>query len=126
MANTITVTACDNQIIFYAFQSDCSYEILHIQSGNSNTVDVTLNITAGTFSGCIELNGITSTLSVTDTVSLPSGDYKVGFVGINWDGTPQFTGTINAYSFNSGTSTSATGPVYGLTAHDPAVILSVY
>ena len=112
MSNTITVTACSNELIFHAFKSGASYKLLHIKSLPPYSVDVTLNITDGAYSGCVELNGVTSSLSETDSVSIPSGNYLVHFTGINWAGAPQFTGSINSTSFDSGFLPHIAGIIY--------------
>ena len=119
---TISVTACDNELIFVAFQWERSYEILHIQSGNFKDVNVTLTIKSGIYPNNIAgaplvppiLNGINESLKATPTVYLPTGSYQVSLVGINWGGPTQFKGTINGTAFNSNSLPETFGAVFSL------------
>ena len=82
MANTINITACDNELRLIAYQWGASFEIATIRSGNSNSVNVTINISPGQFEGGVVLNGVNNPLSGTYPVYLNSGAYSLVAVGI--------------------------------------------
>lgn len=96
--NKIDITACDNELIVLAFQGNASYELARISSGYENTVNVTINIAAGNNNGPAVYNGVTSAINETITLCLPSFDYSVAFVGINWSGPTQFAASVNGTS----------------------------
>lgn len=99
--NTVTVTACDNELIIIAFQSNASYELARIESGFSNPVSVTLNIAAGEYKEPVRLSGLAGALDVTTTVVLPSGDYQLMLSGINWaGGATQFSTIVNGVALD--------------------------
>lgn len=98
MSNTITISACDNELIVLAFQTTGSYQLLDLQSGNSNAVKVTLTIQEGTYSGSLSYNGVNQGLSENLTQNLPSGTYELLLLGINWGGPTQFTVEVNGTS----------------------------
>src|SRR5258706_12189860 len=97
--NTISVTACDNELVALAFTTTGSFELFRILSGNSMTVNVTFTITPGTYFGPIDLNGISNALgsstAIPIPISLPSGTYNLQFIGLNWGDLQQFTVSIN-------------------------------
>ncbi len=101
MANTIQVTACDNELIVLAYQSGASFELCQVLSGNLNTVSVTLTINAGTNTGTQIFNGTTGPLNITASTNLTSGQYSLLILGINWSGQSQFTVVVDGttYSF---------------------------
>lgn len=101
MANTINLTACDNQVVIIAFQWGVSYEICSISSGNSNSVNVNLNLVAGDYTNGVSLNGVNGPISGDYSVAIPSGTYNLSVVGINWGGPTQFQFSLNeqTYSF---------------------------
>lgn len=108
MANaTINITASDNELYLLAVPASGvpanSYQIAHVQSGNGHGVDVTINISAGTYSEQAMLYGVTGALTATQNVSIPAGTYSVVAIGVNW-------GREQAYSFsvNGGTPFSFT------------------
>jgi hypothetical protein len=91
MASTISVSACDNELILVAFTFNASFELCRIQSGNNNPVDVRLDVTAGPYINSIVMNGLSGPLVVNDTQTIPSGSYQLLVFGINWGGPAQFT-----------------------------------
>jgi hypothetical protein len=97
MSNTIKITACDNQLMLFAINKveDNCYELCNIKSGNSHTVDVTLNIEDGTFQETIEANGVSKNLNETKTVQLPAGEYYLVYAGLNWGGPYNFKFEFN-------------------------------
>ncbi len=101
-SNTITITACDNQLAIYAVNLDgnSSYQICDIQSGYNNTVNVPINLVAGSAaSDTIRLNGVTSALTpAAQDFALPSGNYALVYTGLNWGGPTQFAFTFNDHS----------------------------
>lgn len=99
MSNTITITACDNELILLAYQWGGSFELMRILSGNSNPVNVTINIEAGPYQGTNVINGVNNPLGGTYTVSLPSGQYTLLPMGINWGGPQQFTMNLNGKQY---------------------------
>lgn len=88
-ANSINVSACDNELYVIACNSTISYQLCHILSGNSNLVDVVANITQGSYTEPATLNGVTSPLQKQYDVSIPSGTYSIMAVGIDWGGGQQ-------------------------------------
>jgi len=99
MSNTITVTVCDNELIVLAYQSDASFELCQILSGNNQPVNVTLDILPGAYQTTQVLNGVNQPLGQTITQSLPSGTYSLLALGINWGGPTQFTVNVNDTSY---------------------------
>ena len=95
MPNTITVTACDNELVVLAYQWDASFELCRILSGNSQPVNVTLNLVSGVYQGTITLNGVTQPLNVNVTQTLAPGAYSIQLLGIDWGGPAQFTVNVN-------------------------------
>lgn len=101
--NTIKITACDNQLAIYAVDMDnlaASYQICDILSGNNNTVDIEINLVAGSqASSTISHNGVNKPLNPTaQEFSLPSGNYALVYTGINWGGPTQFAFDFNTYT----------------------------
>jgi len=95
MSNTITVTACDNELVILAYQVDASFELCQILSGNNQPVNVTLDLSPGTYQNTVVLNGVNQPLSQTITQNLPSGTYSLLVLGVNWGGPTQFTVNVN-------------------------------
>lgn len=112
MSNTIKVTACDNEIIILAYQWGASFELMRIQSGNSNTVDVTINVQPGQYKESLVINGVNSPLSGTYDVYVPQGTYSLLFAGINWGGPLGFKVNFNGTDYNSNPSASGDGLVW--------------
>lgn len=104
MANaTIDVTACDNELYLIAVNSPSgggpnqSFQLLHIESGNGNSVNVTATVSPGTYVEPATLDGVDQPLGPSSdyTVSLPAGSYNLVAVGINWGGPQNFSFTLN-------------------------------
>jgi hypothetical protein len=70
----IQVTACDNELMLIAIPSraDQSFNLLHYNSGYDKPVDVTL------YPGA----------------TLPTGDYTLSMIGINWGGASAYSVTV--------------------------------
>ncbi|GLB50443.1 hypothetical protein [Neptunitalea lumnitzerae] len=100
MSNTINVTKCDNEVIFVAYQYGASFELARIISGNSNPVDVTLNIEAGAYQGMPFFNGISNALKSEQSLNLGSGDYNLVAIGINWGGPQEFSFDFNGKNYS--------------------------
>ena len=108
MANIITVSHCENELIFVAYTSSVSYQLLHILNGPSYStkVAVSLNILSGTASTIPTpvIVGGSSGISITQAQcnnTLPPGNYMISLVGINYGGTTGFRGAIAGTTFNS-------------------------
>lgn len=99
MSNTITVTACDNELIVLAYQWGASFELCRILSGNNQPVNVTLNIQSGVYQGTIVLNGVNQPLNQTISQTLSSGAYSIQLLGVDWGGPSQFTVGVNGTSY---------------------------
>jgi hypothetical protein len=99
MPNTITVTKCDNELIVLAYQWGASFELCRILSGNSNSVNVTLNIQSGPYQGPIVLNGVNQPLNTTISQTLASGAYSILLLGVDWGGPAEFTVGVNGTSY---------------------------
>ena len=99
MANTVAVTACDNELVILAYNASASFELCQILSGNSQPVNVTVGIQAGAYQNTVVLNGVNQPLTQAITQSLPSGTYSILMLGVNWGGPTQFTTTINGTSY---------------------------
>lgn len=113
MSNQINVTACDNQLILLAYQSGACFEIANIQSGNNNSVDVTLDIVKGSsFSGTVNLNGVNKALSTTNQVTLPAGTYTLVYAGVNWGGPYNFKMEVNKELFELSNGAAMQGIVW--------------
>lgn len=95
MSNTITVTACDNELIVLAYQWGASFELCRILSGNNQPVNVTLNVQSGPYQGPIVLDGVNQPLSQTINQTLSSGAYSLLLLGVDWGGPAQFTVNVN-------------------------------
>lgn len=93
--NQITVTACDNELVILAYQQNASFELCRILSGNTNSVNVTLNITQGVYQGTIVLDGINQALNSTVPQTLAPGVYEIMLLGLDWGGPSQFTVGVN-------------------------------
>ncbi|MFY9825477.1 MAG: hypothetical protein WAM82_29155 [Thermoanaerobaculia bacterium] len=117
MANSLNITAVDNELILVAYQWGASFEICTILSGNSNSVNVTLNVTPGAYQGGITLNGVNNSLSGTYPINLASGTYSLAVIGINWGGPQQFS-----FTFNNQTYSLPYSPTGGGVVWDPPVI----
>jgi len=122
MANTITTTACDNELVILAYQPTGSFELCQILSGNSQSVNVTLDIQAGTYQNTVVLNGVNAPLSQTITQNLPSGTYSILMLGVNWGGPTQFTVNVNGTAYTL--PFEQNGPV-GLTFNPGPVSITV-
>lgn len=107
LQNNVIVTACDNEAIILAYQGSASYELARINSGCNNAVSVTLNITSGANRGSVLFNGVSTALNSTATVCIPSGDYTLLVVGINWGEPAQFTVGVNGVNSSYGPIISA-------------------
>ena len=99
MGNSITTTACDNELVILAYTPSASYELCQILSGNSQSVNVTLGIQPGTYQNTIVLNGVNQPLKQSINQTIPSGTYSILMLGVNWGGPTQFTTTINGTSY---------------------------
>lgn len=95
MSNTISVTACDNELVVLAFQWGASFELCRILSGNSQAVNVTLNIAQGPYQGTMVFNGVNQPINATVVQNLAAGDYSIQLLGVDWGGPAQFTVNIN-------------------------------
>lgn len=109
MSNTITVTECDNELVILAYQSDGSFELCQILSGNNQPVNVTLDVVAGAYQNTVVLNGVNQPLSQTITQNLPSGTYSLLVLGVNWGGPTQFTLNINGTPYSLPLTPEGTG-----------------
>lgn len=94
-SNTIHITASDNELYVLAYQWGASYQLAHIQSGNGNAVNVTVNINQGAYTEPAVQNGVNGPLNSTYSVNLPSGDYELVAVGVNWGGPWSFALNVN-------------------------------
>lgn len=121
MSNTIKVTACDNELIIIAYQWGASFELMRILSGNYNSVNVTINIQPGQYTGPIVINGVNSSLSGSYDVYLANGDYSVVFLGLDWGGPQGFKVKFNGNAYNSVPSESGEGLVW----NTPPIALTV-
>lgn len=98
MSNSINITKCDNQLILIAVNNDNTnetVEICNIVSGNTNTVNVTIEIEEGTSAETVRLNGLQQDLSGTHKIQIPKGNYSLVYSGINWGGPYNFQFSVN-------------------------------
>jgi hypothetical protein len=96
----INITACDNELLVLAFQGNFSFELCRIVSGNSQNVNVTLNIQSGGFLGSSFLNGLLQPLNQQIFQYIPSGSYTLLLLGINWGGPQAFKVTVGGQAMN--------------------------
>ena len=111
MANSIHVTACDNELIIIAYQGTVSYEIGRILSGNNNQVDVTFSITNGPFMGSMTFSNVYTPIGAKVNTCLPAGNYSLLLLGVNWGLTTNFKVNVNGTDYNS-SGISGLGLVY--------------
>ena len=111
MANSIHVTACDNELVVIAYQWGGSFELCRILSGNNMPVDLTLNITAGPYQGSMNFSDVSSALGAKLNTCLPAGAYSLLLMGVNWGGPTNFMVNVNGVQHNSAGG-SAVGLVY--------------
>lgn len=100
MDKIIKVTACDNELILIAYQWGSSYNLCRILSGNYNTVNVVMNLSAGAYLGAQVLDGINNPLNQNINLHLPAGDYQLLLVGIDWGGPAQFSVNVDNVDYN--------------------------
>jgi hypothetical protein len=124
MSNKITITACDNELIILAFQWGGSFELCRILSGNSNSVNIILNIVAGQYAGPLLLNGVHSGLISTNDIYLNKGSYSIQLLGLNWGAAGQFTVDVNGL-LNTQPHSPKTTPPSGLTWHPDVIVITV-
>jgi hypothetical protein len=112
MSNTINVTACDNELIILAYQWGASFELCRVLSGNSNSVNVNLTLGAGSYTGSVVLNGVNNPLNQSLSLYLPSGEYTLLLMGIDWGGPEQFTVSVNNQNYSLPYGSSGDGLVW--------------
>ena len=112
MANTINVTACDNELIIKVFQWSTSYELCTILSGNSNAVSVNLTLSEGLYCGPVFLNGVDNPLNVSLDIPLPAGDYSLQLLGTNWGSVDAFSISVNGVPYQYSEPSDPAGLVY--------------
>ncbi|POZ61258.1 hypothetical protein [Chromobacterium alticapitis] len=95
MANTLTITACDNELVLIAYTGANSYQIADIKSGNNEPVNFTISLQSGQYTGPLNLNGVTAPLSGNYNVYLASGAYTLVATGINWGGPQAYAVSLN-------------------------------
>lgn len=110
--NTVSVTACDNELIVMAYQWGGSFELFRILSGNNQAVDVSAAIVSGPYQGSQILNGVNQPLNQDITVTLPSGTYQMLFLGIDWGGPAQFTVAFNGSTYSYPKSNTGDGLLF--------------
>jgi hypothetical protein len=103
-SNSITITACDNELLLIAYQWGSSYVLADIKSGNDQPVNVTLNIVNGQFDGTLTLNGVNSKLDSAFQIPLAPGSYSLAAVGVNWGGPTRFSFTFNGKQYSAETA----------------------
>ncbi|MBI3258928.1 MAG: hypothetical protein HYZ54_05575 [Ignavibacteriae bacterium] len=123
MANTIKITACDNELILIAYQSGSSFELCRILSGYNNSVNISVNIYNGQFQGTLLLDGINpgNSLSGTYNIALAKGQYSLIGLGIDWGGPQAFAFSLNG----SAAGFIATGGADGLVSYTKPIVLTV-
>jgi len=122
MANSMTITACDNELVIMAYQEGASFELCQILSGNSQPVNVTLGIQPGTYQNTIVLNGVNQPLKQSINQTLPAGTYSILMLGVNWGGPSQFNVSLNGSSYEL--TFNPNGPA-GLTFNPGPVTITV-
>ena len=122
MGNSITTTACDNELVILAYQEGASFELCQILSGNSQPVNVTLGIQPGTYQNTIVLNGVNQPLKQSINQTLPAGTYSILMLGVNWGGPSQFNINLNGSSYEL--TFNPNGPA-GLTFNPGPVTITV-
>jgi len=122
MGNSITTTACDNELVILAYQEGASFELCQILSGNNQPVNVTLGIQPGAYQNTIVLNGVNQPLKQTINQALPAGTYSILMLGVNWGGPSQFNVSLNGSSYEL--TFNPNGPA-GLTFNPGPVTITV-
>lgn len=105
--NTIKVNSADNELYIIAVsdKANASYEICHLKQGWFRGVNVTLNITAGTFTRGYMADGhnkdgngandITGSMNV----RLPAGNYAILIATIDWGTKGYSSVTVNGTTY---------------------------
>lgn len=113
MSNSIQINACDNELIIVAYNPNMSYVIGRIISGNHFGVNVNVALSPGDFSGGFEFNGLGESLNESTEVTIPSGDYSIQLLGLDWAQTDaQFTVVINETTYSLPLQTYNAGLVW--------------
>ena len=95
---TISVTACDNELYLIAYVAkdlSRSYQICHIQSGYSWSVNVDITLAPGVWQRPATYDGLSGPINAAPTVCLPAGDYYLIAAGI--DGGIPVTGGLGVF-----------------------------
>ena len=104
---TISISACDNELYVIAYQDATSYQLAHILSGHTNSVDVTITVARGPYSQEPQTyNGVNGPLNASYSVAIPAGNYTLLAVGINWGGPINFAVSLDGAAL-SGSSTGS-------------------
>lgn len=111
-STSINITACDNQLLMYATQWGYSYPIVSFSSGNSKPVDVTVTIVEGNFTLGYNGNNVNGEpYSSSGVVYLPSGDYQLNCIGINWGGPYEYAFSVTTSGVATSYGTSPSGVI---------------
>ena len=78
-----------------AYQWGASFELCRVLSGNSNAIDLTINIDEGPYTGTSVINGVHHPIQHSFTTYLPAGSYQLLLLGIDWGGPAEFDVEVN-------------------------------
>jgi hypothetical protein len=117
--NLISITACDNQLVFIAYNSTIAYEVCNVQSGYGAPVNATFCITPGAYQQVTPIYaGDGQPIDQFVLVSIPSGQYNLVAFGKNWYGIQEFAAQFNdvplSFALNvndSGSGIKITAPI---------------
>ena len=111
MPNTITASACDNELVIIAFNWSKSFYIGDIQSGNGNPVALTINLHGGNYSGPMSYNSVNGAPVTPPTydVYIPADTYSIMVIGVNWGATAAFAASVNGVALDPSTIQQVTG-----------------
>jgi hypothetical protein len=113
MSNKLNITKCDNELILIAYQNGASFQLGRILSGNSNSLDITLEINPGAYQGGAFVNGVNHVIEPsTHFLNLAQGDYQLVAVGIDWGGPSEFNFTFNGNEYSTPLNNFGNGIVW--------------
>ncbi|TFF39742.1 hypothetical protein [Mucilaginibacter psychrotolerans] len=116
MSTTISVTACDNELIMVAYNTNdnsVSYELCRFLSGYHYSVNVPITVNVGPFLGTLQVNGLSGSINQPLNILLPQGSYNLLLIGINWGaGEASFKVTVNNQPFNYSNHGAQAGVVW--------------
>ena len=99
--NTITITACDNEVFLIAHRGIESYTLAHIKSGYRQKVNVVVTVEPGQYTAVETFNGVNQPIDEAYTVKIPARKYNLSLVCVNWGGPLDYAYNVNGKQFDN-------------------------